>query len=49
VSEQNALRRALMGLETGIGVDPEAARGALQAAGLTQLVELRDGGRPDNA
>jgi hypothetical protein len=30
-------------------MNPEAARRALQAAGLTQRVELRDGGRSDYA
>jgi hypothetical protein len=38
-----------MGLETGVSVNPEAARRALQASGLAQRVELRDGGRSDNA
>jgi hypothetical protein len=38
-----------MGLETGVGMNPEAARRALQAARLTQRVELWDGGGSDNA
>ena len=38
-----------MGLETGVGVEPEAARRVLGTAGFSQGVELGDGGGSEDA